>query len=211
MTVELHGYHYSVYNRIVRIALAEKKVTYTRVEVNPFQQPVPEQYRAMHPFLRVPTLVHDDFILYETSPITRYIDDRFDGPDLQPKNPQESARMSQIISVIDNYGYWPMVRQVASHRVFRPRVGHPTDEEIVQSGLEDSAIVLVAIENLMTGRQFLVGSHLTLCDIHLVPMIAYFAMVAEGDAILSERPRLSQWWASMQERPTVVATDPGLP
>ena len=87
MTVKLHGYHYSVYNRIVRIALAEKKVTYTSVEVNPFQQPIPEQYRAMHPFLRVPTLVHDDFILYETSPITRYIDDSFDGPDLQPKNP----------------------------------------------------------------------------------------------------------------------------
>jgi len=211
MAVELHGYQYSVYNRIARIVLAEKNVTYTRIEVDPFQESIPEQYRAMHPFLRVPTLVHDDFILYETSAITRYVDDSFSGPQLQPNNPRESARMSQIISVIDNYGYWPMVRQVASQRIFRPRAGEPSDEEEVQSGLEASARVLDAIEKLITGREFLVGTHLSLCDIHLAPMIAYFAMAAEGAATLSGRPRLSQWWTLMQERPTVVDTDPGLP
>jgi glutathione S-transferase len=104
MTVELHGYQYSVYTRIARMALEIKSVKYTRVEVDPFQEHVPDQYRAMHPFGRVPTLVHDDFILYETSAITRYIDDSFDGPALQPDSRRERARMSQIISVIDNTG-----------------------------------------------------------------------------------------------------------
>ena len=211
MAVELHGYQYSVYTRIARIALAEKNVNYTRIEVDPFQKYVPEQYRAMHPFLRVPTLIHDDFILYETSAITRYVDDSFSGPLLQPNNSRERARMSQIISVIDNYGYWPMVRQVASHRVFRPRIGERTDEKEVQRGLKASARVLDAIEGLFTGRQFLVGTHLSLCDIHLAPMIAYFAMTAEGVATLSGRRRLSRWWTYMQEHPSVVATDPGLP
>lgn len=211
MAVELHGYQYSVYTRIARIALAEKNVEYMRVEVDPFQKYVPEQYRAMHPFLRVPTLIHDDFILYETSAITRYVDDSFRGPLLQPDNLRERARMSQIISVVDNYGYWPMVRQVASHRVFRPRFGEPTDEGEVRKGLEESARVLDAIEELFTGRQFLVGTHLSLCDIHLAPMIAYFAMTTEGVAMLSGRRRLSRWWTYMQEHPSVVATDPGLP
>ena len=36
MSLVLHGYHYSVYNRIARLALAEKGVAYDRVEVNPF-------------------------------------------------------------------------------------------------------------------------------------------------------------------------------
>jgi glutathione S-transferase len=119
--------------------------------------------------------------------------------------------MSQIISVIDNYGYWPMVRQVASHRVFRPRFGELADEEVVRSGLKDSAVVLDAIEDLCTGRQFLVGTRLSLCDIHFVPMIAYFSMTAEGVAALSSRRRLFQWWTQVQEHPGVVATDPGLP
>lgn len=46
---------------------------------------------------------------------------------------------------------------------------------------------------------------------NLAPMIAYFAMTSEGVAALSERRRLSRWWTRMQEYPSVVATDPGLP
>jgi len=211
MAIELHGYQYSVYTRIARMVLAEKNVNYTRIEVDPFQDFVPEQYRAMHPFLRVPTFVHDDFVLYETSAISRYIDDSFGGPPLQPANFRERARMAQIISVIDNYGYWPMVRQVASQRIFRPLEGERADELEVQRGLEKSIQVLDAIEELFTGRQFLVGTQLSLADIHLAPMIAYFAMTAEGVTALSGRSRLSRWWTHMQEYPSVIATDPGLP
>ena len=63
MTVVLHGYQYSVYVRIARLALAEKRIAYERVEVNPFAPEVPSSYLAMHPFRRVPVLVHDDFVL----------------------------------------------------------------------------------------------------------------------------------------------------
>src|SRR6478735_9346904 len=70
MPLVLHGYHYSVYVRIVRLALAEKGVAYDRVEVNPFVPDVPSAYLALHPFGRVPTLVHDGFALYETGAIT---------------------------------------------------------------------------------------------------------------------------------------------
>jgi glutathione S-transferase len=211
MAIELHGYQYSVYTRIARIVLAEKNVSYTRIEVDPFQDVVPEQYRAMHPFLRVPTLVHDDFVLYETSAISRYVDDSFDGAPLQPTNFRERARMAQIISVIDNYGYWPMVRQVAAQRIFRPLEGERADEQEVQRGLEKSIQVLDAIEELCTDGQFLAGTQLSLADIHLAPMIAYIAMTAEGVAALSGRRRLSRWWTHIQEYPSVVATDPGLP
>ena len=59
MTLVLHGYRYSVYNRIARLALAEKGVAYDRVEVNPFAADRPAAYLALHPFSRVPALVHD--------------------------------------------------------------------------------------------------------------------------------------------------------
>ena len=79
MPLVLHGYRYSVYVRIARLALAEKGVAYDRVEVNPFAADVPAAYLALHPFGRVPTLVHDDFALYETGAITRYLDRSFAG------------------------------------------------------------------------------------------------------------------------------------
>src|SRR5436190_22444990 len=128
MPLVLHGYHYSVYLRIVRLVLAEKGLSYDRIEVDPFAPDVPAAYLALHPFGRVPTLVHDGFVLYETGAITRYVDRTFAGSALQPATPRALARMDQLIGIIDSYGYWPMVRQVFSHRVFRAAAGRPVDE-----------------------------------------------------------------------------------
>ena len=127
MPLVLHGYRYSVYNRIARLTLAEKGVAYERVEVNPFSPDMPASYLALHPFGRVPALVHDGFALYETGAITRYVDRAFPGPALQPTEPRALARMDQIIGIVDSYGYWPMVRQVFAPRVFRARTGQPVD------------------------------------------------------------------------------------
>src|SRR5215831_20733088 len=104
MPLMLHGYRYSVYVRIARLVLAEKGVAYDRVEVNPFALPVPADYLALHPFGRVPTLVHDGFVLYETGAIIRYVDRSFAGPALQPDSPRTLARMDQLIGIIDSYG-----------------------------------------------------------------------------------------------------------
>ncbi|GEP57931.1 glutathione S-transferase family protein [Reyranella soli] len=209
MSLVLHGYHYSVYNRIARLALAEKGVAYDRVEVNPFAEPSPE-YLALHPFGRVPTLVHDGFVLYETGAITRYIDRSFAGPALQPGSPQALARMDQLIGVIDSYGYWPMVRQVFSHRVFRAAAGRPVDEAEIAQGLSGSAKVLAALEALAS-EPFLTGADLSLADLHVGAMVAYFTLAPEGTAALAKYPRLAAWWARVRQHASFTTTDPGLP
>jgi glutathione S-transferase len=208
MSLVLHGYRYSVYVRIARLALVEKGVAYDRVEVNPFAPDVPASYLALHPFNRVPTLVHDGFTLYETGAITRYIARAFPGPSLQPTDPQADpqalARMDQVIGIVDAYAYWPLVRQVFSHRVFRPRSGQPGDEAEIARGLQASTKVLAALEPL-------VGEGLTLADLHLGAMIAYFVQAPEGRQALSHHPRLAAWWARLSARPSFAATEPGLP
>lgn len=211
MALILHGYRYSVYLRIARLALAEKGLAYERVEVNPFAPDRPEAYLALHPFGRVPVLDHDGFVLYETAAITRYIDRAFDGPALQPTASQALARMDQIIAVVDSYGYWPMVRQVFSQRVFRPRVGSIVDEAEIAHGLEASAKALAALEALAADAAFLVGPEISLADFHLGAMVAYFSQAPEGAALLTRAPRLSRWWARLSARPSMTATAPGLP
>lgn len=211
MSLVLHGYRLSVYLRIVRLALAEKGLAYERVEVNPFAPDVPKAYLALHPFGRVPTLVHDSFALYETGAITRYVDRAFPGPSLQPNNPQALARMDQIIGVVDSYGYWPMVRQVFVQRVSRPRIGQPTDDKEVALGLAGAAKALAALEELAAPEAFLVGQELSLADLHLGAMVAYFTVAAEGAAALDGHRKLAAWWRRLQKRPSMAATAPGLP
>ncbi len=206
----LHGYHYSVYNRIARLALAEKGVAYRRVEVNPFAPDVPADYLAMHPFGRVPTLVHGDFTLYETQAITRYVDRAFAGPPLQPIEPQALARLDQIVGVVDSYLYWPLVRQVFSHAVFRPRRGQPGDPAEIARGLQAAPKVLGALEALMQGEAFLVGPALSLADLHLGAMLAYFVQAAEGAALLAHHKRLNAWFQRVLQRRCFAETDPGL-
>jgi glutathione S-transferase len=208
MTLVLHGYRYSVYNRIARLTLAEKGVAYDRVEVNPFAPDVPASYRALHPFGRVPTLVHDGFALYETGAITRYIDRAFPGPALQPTAPQALARMDQVIGIVDSYGYWPMVRQVFAPRVFRARTGQPVDEAEIARGLAASAKVLAALEGLVGDG---LADGVSLSDLHLGAMMAYFVEAPEGAAALAHHPRLAAWWRRLSGRPSFAATDPGLP
>ena len=211
MSLVLHGYRYSVYVRIARLALAEKAVAYDRVEVNPFAPDVAADYLTLHPFGWVPTLVHDGFALYETGAITRYLDRTFAGPALQPRAPRALGRMDQIIGVVDSYGYWPLVRQVFSHRVFRPAIGQPADEAEIGRGLAGAAKVLAALEALAAPDAFLVGPDLSLADLHLGAMIAYFAAAPEGSALLHNHPRLASWWLHLNRRPSFAATNPGLP
>jgi len=208
MTPVLHGYRPSVYVRVARLALVEKDVTYDQVEVNPFAADAPPAYLALQPFNRVPTLVHDGFGLYETGAITRYVDRTFAGPSLQPIDLRALARMDQIIGIIDSYAYWPLVRQVYVHAVGLPRRGQAGDPEEIAGGLAAATKVLGALEGLVADASFLVGPALSLADLHLLPMIAYFTEAPEGAALLARHPRLDNWFARMKTRPSFAATDP---
>ena len=211
MTVELYGFQYSVYSWIARLALEAKGLKSDWIEVDPFAADVPASYLALHPFKRVPVLVHDNFQIYETSAITRCVDEAFPGPRLQPTDARQRARCNQFLSIIDSYAYWPLVRQVFSHGVFRPLLGRSSDIAVLQKGLEAAPEVLAALERLIAGTEYLCGPDVSLADIHLAPMIGYFAMAKEGDALLKMQPKLRKWWSTMSARAAYRATTPRLP
>jgi len=211
MPLTLHGYKYSVYAWIARMALQEKGAAFEWIEVNPFADDVPESYRALHPFARVPTLVDGEFALYETGAITRYVDEAFEGPPLQPEAARDRARVSQIISIVDSYAYWPLVRQVFAHGVMGPRIGRPSDPVEVARGLAAAPRVLHALNDLAAGNPYLVGDALSLADIHLAPMIAYFNEAEDGRALFERYDGLSRWWGAVAARPAFTATKPQLP
>lgn len=209
MAVELIGYRYSVYLRIARLVLLEKGVAFEQAEVDPFAG-APNWYLALHPFARVPTLRHDGFVLYETSAIARYVDAAFAGVRLVPEGARALGRMQQVISVVDSYGYRPMVRQVFSNAVFRPRVGAAVDAAEIGAGLASAAVILGALEALVAG-EWLVGESMSLADLHLGPMMAYFVAAPQGAAMLADFSLLAAWWERLRRRASMVASDPGLP
>ena len=85
------------------------------VEANPFAAEPDAELSRHTAFGRVPVLRHGAFALTETAAIIWYLDDLTAGQALRPEDAQATARMLQVIGIIDAYGYQPMVKDVFSH------------------------------------------------------------------------------------------------
>lgn len=203
----LYGLSRSVYTRIARLALEEKGVRYALDEVDIFGGAgVPRDHRRRHPFGRIPTLTHEVFQLYETVAITRYVDEAFAGPALQPAEPKARARMTQIMSVLDAYGYRPMIWGVFVQRVAIPRKGGAPNDAIVAESMEQVKTCLTALDALLGDSRFFAGDQLTLADLHAAPMLLYFSLTSEGGDLLKVHRRLHHWLSEITSRPSVIRT-----
>ncbi len=206
----LFGAAYSVYVRAARLALHEKGVDYNLVPVDVFAEGgPPPSYLTRQPFGRIPAFAHDEFELYETGAITRYIDESFDGPELQPADPRSRARVNQIISITDGYVYPVLVWGVYVEQVSKPARGEPSDETRLAASLSRAPVILKALADLTGDGPWLGGTALTLADLHVAPMIDYFAKAPEGLPILGVYTNLMSWWSRMQERASMRQTEPG--
>jgi glutathione S-transferase len=204
----LYGAPYSVYVRAARLTLVEKGVAHRLVEVDIFADGgPPEDYLRRQPFRRIPAFEHDGFCLYETGAITRYVDEAFDGPPLMPASVRARARVHQILGIIDSYVYRPLVRQIYVERCLRPTEGRATDEAKIAAALPLARTSLGALEELFDAAgPFAVGAELSLADLHLAPMAAYFTLAGDAAALMSSCPRLGRWWSAMKDRPSLAST-----
>ncbi|TIL74815.1 MAG: glutathione S-transferase family protein [Mesorhizobium sp.] len=200
----VYGADYSVYVRIVRLALEEKGIGYELVPVDIFAADgIPGWYLDHQPFGRIPAFEHDGFRLHETSAIARYVDEAFDGPALQPIEGRPRARMNQIIGMLDAYAYRAMVWDVAVERLEKTT----PDEALIASGLLQAATMLRALTSLKAAGPWLLGEQLTLADLHAAPIIGYFVKVTEGQNLLAEFADLRDWFARIALRESFARTE----
>jgi len=205
MGLTVSGASYSVYSRIVRLALIEKGVAHAWVETDVFG-PDRSAQTARHPFGKIPSLDHDGFGLYETGACLRYLEQPAFGPvQLMPADPRQRARADQIAGIVDAYGYRAMVWDTYVE-LRKPSEGKATDPAVVERGLAVSATVLDAIAGLAEGGDMLIGGAPSHADLFLAPVMAYFTVTGPGRAMLAERPSLAAWWAAWQDRPSMAAT-----
>ena len=203
----LFGAAYSVYVRAARLALAEKGVAYRLVEIDIFAEGgPPPDYAARHPFGRIPAFEHDGFRLYESGAITRYVDEAFPGPPLQPEDPRGRARVNQILSILDSYAYRTLVWDIFVERVRAPGQGRAPDEARIAAALPRAETCLAALEALMDVQPWLAGPQLTLADLHAAPIFAYAVLAPEGAALLARHDGIRRWWEKMAARASMAAT-----
>jgi glutathione S-transferase len=156
--------------------------TWRDVDVTTGQTRTPA-FLAMNPAGQVPTVVlADGRMLAQSNAIILHL---AEGSDLIPADAYERAKMLEWL-FWEQYSHEPYVA-VARFQV--KYLGKPATElepRIVERGAD----ALARMDAALAGRDYLVGTALTLADIALV---AYTRMAADGGFTLADYPAVAAW------------------
>lgn len=189
----------SPFGRSVRVCLHERGIEHEIVPSTREERRMAE-HLARHPFAKIPVLEHDDFSLYETQAIIRYIADVFPGDPLVPSKPQQAARMNQVIGIVDAYFFAQVSFPIAGARIFAKMMCFSPDEEKIKAHVPYAYTCCTAIDAILGDRPYMAGTALSLADIMAGPHLAAFASTPEGRALLADYPRLQRWLATVNKR-----------
>ncbi|WP_017302133.1 glutathione S-transferase family protein [Nodosilinea nodulosa] len=200
----LYGPALSTYVRTVRMVLAETNTPYDLKPVDIFSDRDPA-YLAKNPFGKVPTLEIDGEALYETCAIVEYLDTVAGDRAFTPTDAMGQARMRQIMAIVDSYLYAPAIGTITIQRLIVPSQGGQPDEAAVAAATPKVKTALEAIEAIAPCSPYLLGEAITLADFYLLPIMVYLSKTPELAAATSQTPKLKDWWASLSQRPSLLA------
>jgi len=199
----LHFHPLSTYSRRVTMALAEKALEYEAVTVDmasgAHRQP---GYLALNPYGRVPTLVDDDFVLYESTAILNYVEACHPEPALVPAAPRARARVDMHMKLCDLQLTAPAGKILFPKR-FLPE--ERWDREAMKQASADIGKHLEIVARELGDRQYLVGDRLSLADICYAPFLEFLRLVE------TEVPDVVAAWAErLLSRPSAQQTKPAM-
>lgn len=192
--------------RSVMATLLEKGATFRLAPLVPGAHKA-EPHLSRHPFGKMPVLEHNDFALYETQAILRYIDRVMPLPPLTPKAVREAARMDQIMGISDWYLFQGVNSVIGFHRVVGPRLmGLTPDEAAIAEAMPRAHVLFAELSRLLGEKAYLAASQVTLADLIVAPHLDFIAQTPEWTPLTQGRANLVEWLARMNERDSMRST-----
>ncbi|MCS5571106.1 MAG: glutathione S-transferase N-terminal domain-containing protein [Pseudomonadales bacterium] len=147
------------YSHRVRMVLCEKGVTVDVVDVDPSQRP--EDLSEINPYGTLPTLLDRDLVLYKSTVIMEYLDERFPHPPLLPVYPVARAQCRLLMHRIE-VDWSKRVDVLMAGR------GRETAMDKARKELRES---LAAIAPVFADRPFFMNDDFTLVDCFVAPIL----------------------------------------
>ncbi len=197
--ITLYGTPISTYVRTARLLLASADVEYDLKDVGIFNgDNHTDAYLDKHPFGKIPTLEMGGELLYETDAITYFVNEKFAQGKFAPTDLLLRSRMYQIISIVNSYLYAPAVGALTIENLVKPGQGKETDQQAVEGAIAPTKKALKAIEDLISGSPYLLGSEISIADFYLIPIFVYISKTPQFDSVTADTPKLKDWWAKVQ-------------
>jgi glutathione S-transferase len=193
----------SLFTAKVRIALAEKGLAYERVEVGwslaRRYEPHHPDVVALNPKRQVPVLVDGEVVVYDSTLIFEYLEERHPEPRLYPRELAERARCRQLEAAADEILFphvWTLI-----DGAFYPAGPGGRDEARLGEAREGIARFSAERDKELAGRSWL-------CVDFSVADIASFvflhAAATLGAPVPEAHANVRAWLARAQARPAVA-------
>lgn len=211
------------------LCLHEKQVPFTHhyIDMGKLEQFSPA-FLAINPDGTIPAVVHDGFVMTESTPAMEYIDDAFAGPSLRPADPWWRWRMRQVMRYMDNV-VAPSLAMLASNRLAAPRYAEVDEAEkrrelekiplperraaweklmfgkTPQADLDEStrrvAESFDLFEDLLAEAPYLAGEEFSLADINVMATFYHLPQSYPDDVNDQRRPHMMAWLRRCHARP----------
>jgi glutathione S-transferase len=152
--LKLYDYPDCPFCQKVRVVLAEKDLEYEKVFVDlRKQEQKTAEFLHMNPYGKVPVLVDEDEVIYDSTIINEYLDDEYPLPRLMPEDSGSGAR-PPARGLHDN-SFIPPTTMLLAQLGSRGRAGHPARRAGTRRA---TPLPLLPRQNRNSGNEHLVGT-----------------------------------------------------
>jgi len=199
--LKLHYHPLSTYSRRVLIALREKGIEAELVPVDMAKgaHRAPD-YLALNPYGRVPTLVEDGFVLYESTAILEYLEASYPSPPLVPADARGRALAAMHVKLCDIQ----LARQtgiIIFPKRFLPR--ERWDEAAMAQAKKEIERHLAIVERQLAAKEWMVGDRYSIVEVCYTPFVEFLPLME-----ITPPAAVAAWTARMLARPSARATKP---
>jgi glutathione S-transferase len=215
MTLELHWVSGSPYAWRVQLALAFKGLEYvSRLHQISTGELRSASYLAQNPRGRVPTLVHDGFVLYESLAILAYLDREFAAPPLFGESAQATGLVWRHIAEYTAYAD-PAVEAFVVPIYFGEAEAKAAEVRAAAAVLESE---LAGWERALAAAPYFAGARPSAADFVIFPAVKSIERAAGKAAakalgiellpIAARWPRIAAWLGRIEQLPGYAQTYP---
>ncbi len=196
--LKLYDYPDCPFCQKVRVVLAEKDLEYEKifVDLRKQEQKLPDFLR-LNPYGKVPVLVDEDEVVYDSTIINEYLEDEYPLPRLMPEDSQGRALVRMLEDYCDNSFIPPTTMLLAQLR----KPDGERDQQRVEQAREELRRALYYLRDKLPGHEYLVSKEFTLADAAFAPRIMVLGRL--GVELEPALAPVQAWIDRIRARPSV--------
>lgn len=198
--MKLYDYPDCPFAQKVRVVLAEKELEYETVfvDLRTGAHRQDAEFLKLNPYGKVPVLIDDDVVVYDSTIINEYLEDEYPIPALMPEESGARARVRTLEDYCDN-SFLPSAGFVQAE-LSKP--AEEQDAERLARYRNELVRGLKRLEVFLGGREYLAGEF-SLADVAFVPAVLILPRLGvEVDPALRG---VTAWIGRLRQRPSVQA------